>query len=172
MYSLVHTTILILMVEKPMGHWIPYLRTVFAQPTDADRARLERQAGAALPDDYWHMVRQHQGQVLDTELYVEGQRGGINFGVLLLALPPPSLDMQTATYCVEYCFESMEDRFPKGLFPFADDTGGNYWAFDFRANAAEPAVVFIDHEMLGDEGATPAADSFASFMKKAGAPGF
>lgn len=154
-----------------MSDWEPYLRTAIPLPTGEDRARLEQLAGAALPEAYWRMVGLHQGEVLDAELELDGE-GAINFGVLLLALSPQALDQQSSTYCVEYCFESMEDRYPVGLFPFADDTGGNYWAFDFRTNIADPAIVFIDHEKLGDEGVTPASGSFAAFMAWAGAPGF
>lgn len=155
-----------------MSDWKPYLRNPFPQPFDDDRARLERLAGAALPDAYWRTVVLHQGEVLDTEFELQGQRGTINFGVLLLALSPQSVEQERSSYCVEYCFESMRDRYPEGLFPFADDTGGNYWAFDFRTNATNPAIVFIDHEMLGDEGVTPASDSFTAFMAWAAAPGF
>jgi hypothetical protein len=155
-----------------MSEWKPYLKAAFPQPTEADRTRLERLAGAALPDAYWDMVCRHQGGVLDTGLELDGQFGEINFGVLLLALSPRSVESLTSTYCIEYCCESMEDRYPVGLFPFADDTGGNYWAFDFRTTPTDPAIVFIDHEMLGDEGVTPASGSFAAFMKGAGAPGF
>ncbi|OCJ12372.1 hypothetical protein A6U86_04940 [Rhizobium sp. AC27/96] len=154
-----------------MSDWQPYLRTAFPQPTDEDRTRLEYLAGAALPDAYWRMVGSHQGEVLDTELELEGE-GAINFGVLLLALSPLAVERQSASYCVEYCFEGMQDRYPAGLFPFADDTGGNYWAFDFRTNSTDPAIVFIDHEMVGDAGVTAASESFAAFMASAGAPGF
>jgi hypothetical protein len=154
-----------------MSEWTPYLRTKFPQPTDADRARLERLAGAALPDAYWRMVGLHQGEVLDTELELDGE-GAINFGVLLLAVSPQVVEKRNSSYCIEDCLDSMEDRYAAGLLPFADDTGGNYWAFDFRTHATDPAVVFIDHELSGDDGVTPAADSFAAFMTMAAAPGF
>ncbi|GLS42633.1 SMI1/KNR4 family protein [Methylobacterium brachythecii] len=153
-----------------MSEWKRYLQTAFARPTETDRTRLEVLAGARLPDRYWQVVCEHQGQVLDTDGLVLPDEGEINFGVLLLALAPKSLSKSDASYTVEDCYRSMEDRYPAGLFPFADDTGGNYWAFDFRADPANPAVVFVDHEESGADGVTLAADSFAAFMALAGQP--
>ena len=151
-----------------MGLWEPYLRTAFPPPTEADRTRLEALAGAGLPEQYWRLVTEHQGEVLeDAGLALPGE-GEINFGVLLLALHPEGVGKAHASYCVETCFRHMEDRYPAGLFPFADDTGDNYWAFDFRADAANPAIVFIDHEKMDEDGVTRIADSFDAFMTLAG----
>jgi hypothetical protein len=152
-----------------MSTWEPYLRATLPRPTDADRARLESLAGALLPDQYWQVVCEHQGEVLEgEELELPGE-GGINFGVLLLASSPQAVGKESSSYCVEDCFESMQDRYPAGMLPFADDTGGNFWAFDFRRRTANPAIVFVDHEKLDEEGVTHAADSFEAFMKLAGA---
>jgi hypothetical protein len=151
-----------------MSEWVRYLGTTFPRPSEVDRARLEALAGGRLPNRYWQIVCEHQGQVLDTEGLVLPDEGEINFGVLLLALSPESLSRSDASYTVEDCYRHMEDRYPAGLFPFADDTGGNYWGFDFRSDPANPAVVFIDHEVSGEDGVTRAADSFAVFMALAG----
>ena len=151
-----------------MSTWKPYLRATLPHPTDADRSRLEVLAGAALPDQYWRLVCEHQGEALDDAgLQLPGE-GEINFGVLLLASSPEAVGNANSSYCVEHCFESMQDRYPDGLFPFAEDTGGNLWAFDFREDAANPAVVFVDHEKMDEGGITWAADSFAAFMALAG----
>lgn len=137
-----------------MNIWEPYLRVLLPRPTDADRARLEQLAGAPLPDAYWRLVSEHQGEVLGDEDDEPPGEGGVHFGVLLLALSPETAGRANSTYCVEACFQYVQDRYPVGLCPFADDTGGNYWAFDFRADAANPAVVFIDHEVEGENGLT------------------
>ncbi len=152
-----------------MNPWEPYLKVALPRPTDADRARLERLAGASLPDLYWSLVSEHQGEVLDEEL-VELPEGGFPLGVLLLASPPDKLSKSHASYCVETCLLLMRPSYPAGLFPFADDTGGNYWAFDFRTNPGSPAVVFIDHEIEGEDGVTRKADSLGAFMALVGAP--
>lgn len=151
-----------------MSEWKRYLQTAFARPAETDRTRLEVLARARLPDLYWKIVREHQGQALDADGLVLPDEGEINFGVLLLVLPPDSLSKSDASYTVEECFRHMEDRYPAGLFPFADDTGGNYWALDFRSDPANPAVVFVDHEETGEDGVSYAAGSFDAFMALAG----
>lgn len=60
----------------------------------------------------------------------------------------------------------MRDAHPAGLLPFADDSGGNYWALDFRRNRDLPAVVFIDHEIEGEDGVIRVASDFASFWAR------
>lgn len=150
-----------------MSHWKPYLRTAFPPPTQADRARLERLAAARLPDRYWRLVCEHQGEVLDGYVALADE-GELNFGVLLLACPPEGAGRH-ASYCIEDCFRSMEDRYPVALLPFADDTGGNYWAFDFRTAPANPPVVFVDHEGLDEDGITLTAENFEAFLAMAGA---
>lgn len=62
----------------------------------------------------------------------------------------------------------MMPRYPVGLLPFADDTGGNVWAFDYRDDPASPSIVFIDHEMDGEAGITAVAPDFASLLARIG----
>ncbi|WP_294327905.1 SMI1/KNR4 family protein [uncultured Sphingomonas sp.] len=134
-------------------------------PDDADRARIEGAVGARLPDDYRELVVAHQGQVLVADPVAVPEQGKVDFGVLLLALSP-AIAGDDASYCIERCQENMRDYYPAGLLPFADDTGGNYWAFDFRQSQDRPAVVFIDHEIEGEEGVTPVAPDFAGFRAR------
>ena len=54
-------------------------------------------------------------------------------------------------------------HYPAGLLPVADNTDGNLWIFDYRAEPPSPSVVFIDHELDDEEGVTPVAPDFASF---------
>lgn len=142
--------------------WEDYIGQGLPAPTEIDRARLERAGGGALPDSYWALVQAHQGQIRrGHEIEVSGQ-GAVNFGVLLLAIPPARAGDEQS-YSIETCLHNMADYYPTGLLPFADDTGGNYWAFDLRRRSA-PCIVFIDHELEGEEGLTPIADSFEAFM--------
>ncbi len=152
-----------------MSVWTLYLRLAPSRPTDGDRARLEGLAGASLPDAYWAVACEHQGQVLaGGRIEVPGQ-GLCGFGVLLLVLPRAQVD-RYGSYLVEACLGGMQPYYPAGLFPFADDTGGNFWALDLRADPASPTVVFIDHETAGEAGLTRAGDSFDAFMTEMGAP--
>ena len=89
----------------------------------------------------------------------------VAFGILLLVLNAERFQGKEAS-----CYNAITGYYPKRIVPFADDTGGNYWTFDFRANAAEPSMVFINHEVAGEEGVTRAADNFAAFMAAMGTP--
>ena len=61
----------------------------------------------------------------DAGLELAGE-GEINFGVLVLALSPEAVGKEWSSYCVEDCHWQMQDNYPAGLLPFADDIGGNY----------------------------------------------
>ncbi len=91
------------------------------------------------------------------------------FGVLLLALPSGAAGAH-ASYCVETCLLGLRSDHPVGLFPFADTTGGDLWALNFRPDPRSPSVVLIDHEVDAEEGLVCAATRFGAFMALAGAP--
>jgi|GEM_PF-7063737 SMI1 / KNR4 family. len=41
---------------------------------------------------------------------------------------------------------------PEGIYPFVKDPGGNYMAFDYSVSPDAPAVVFLDLEILDEQG--------------------
>lgn len=147
--------------------WEPYIRAALPVPTEEDRARLEALANASLPPGYWDLAVAHQGEALDQDLV---QDPAFEAFVLLLVLPPERLDERHASYSVAFAMEHAMPRYPVGLLPFADDTGGNLWAFDYRADSAAPAIVFIDHELEGAEGVVAVAPDFASLLVRIGLP--
>lgn len=153
-----------------MHKWQNYLSKTFDQPTELDRARIERRIGYRLPESYWQLVVREQGrspQEASIDLPVEGE---VMFGILLLVLAGDRLQVE-ASYSVERSLDNMQDFYPNGIVPFADDTGGNYWAFDFRRNPATPSIVFVDHEIDGEDGLTRAAGSFDDFIARMGIAG-
>lgn len=145
--------------------WQDYIGEDLPAPGDIDRARIEKVIGGRLPDAYWELLRVHQGQVLDAGAIPVPGAGDVIFGVLLLGLSPMMVG-EDDSYSMESCWNAMRDHYPAGLLPFADDTGGNYWAFDFRLTRDPPAIVFIDHEIEGDDGVIAVAPDFASFWAK------
>ena len=147
--------------------WEPYLRAKLPVPTAEDRARLETFAGGPLPPGYWELATAHQGEALDQDLV---QDPAFEALVLLLVLPAERLEKVHASYSIAFTMEHTMPRYPAGLLPFADDTGGNLWAFDYRVDRSAPAVVFIDHELEGDEGVTAVAPDFASLLVRIGLP--
>lgn len=138
--------------------WEDYVNDGIPVPIDADRARIEAAAHGRVPDAYWSLVTRHGGRTLESE---EGET--MMYGVLLLAVAPDEAGGH-ASYCVEHCLRIARLHWPDGLLPFGDDTGGNYWAFDFRHDASAPAIVFVDHEVGGNEGVTRVAPDFATFV--------
>ena len=148
--------------------WEPYLRTALPAPKEKDRARLEALAGGPLPPGYWELATAHQGDALDQDLVEDAAFESL---VLLLVLPPERLGKSEISYSIAFAMEHTMPRYPVGLFPFADDTGGNLWAFDYRANPANPAIVFIDHELEGEEGVTTVAPDFATLLARVGVSG-
>ena len=138
--------------------WESYTAQGVPPPDDRDRARIEAVIGGRLPDTYWALVVAHQGNIPE-----EGEGDPPPIGVLLLANAPDSVEKDGRGYCVEWCWERMRDHYPAGLLPFSDDTGGNVWAFDFRRDPECPAVVFVDHEIAGEDGITPVAPDIAAY---------
>lgn len=145
--------------------WEPYLRAELPAPTEEDRARLEAFADGSLPPGYWELATAHQGEALDKNLV---QDPAFEAFVLLLVSLPEQLEKADASYSIASAVEEMMSRYPAGLLPFADDTGGNLWAFDYRINPAVPSIVFIDHELEGHEGVISMAPDFASLLARIG----
>jgi len=144
--------------------WETYVHDIHRRPTDLDRSRIEGFIQGKFPETYWKLVCEHQGNTLEATLEIHNQ-GEVDFGVLLVVNSLDDGD-ENHSYCVESCLKNMCGYYPDGILPFADDTGGNYWAFDFRENPDMPTIVFIDHETPGEEGIIHVSDSFDSFMAK------
>lgn len=53
--------------------------------------------------------------------------------ILLLVVRAERLTKDQASYSIDSAVTHVMPRYPTGLLPFADDTGGNRWAFDYRA---------------------------------------
>ena len=145
--------------------WEPYLRAKLPAATQDDLSRLEALAGGPLPPGYWELAMAHQGEALDEDLV---QDPAFQAFILLLVLPPERVAKTEVSYSIGFTIEHVMPRYPSGLLPFADDTGGNLWAFDYRANPDAPSVLFIDHELEGEEALSPVAPDFASLLSRIG----
>lgn len=145
--------------------WEPYLRAALPNPTEEDRTRLEALAGGPLPDRYWEIAIAHQGEALDENLV---QDPAFEAFVLLLVSSSERLEKADASYSIATTASQIMPRYPSGLLPFADDTGGNLWAFDYRTNPANPSIVFIDHELEGEAAVTAVAADFGALLKRIG----
>src|SRR5262249_53716607 len=63
---------------------------------------------------------------------------------------------------------AVDEQLPDGLFPIAEDGGGDFLCLDFRGGSAAPTVVYWAHEVGGDEGVVPVAGSFAELLSLLG----
>lgn len=145
--------------------WEPYLRAALPTATEEDRARLEALVGGPLPPGYWELATSHQGKALEEDLVQDPAFAAF---VLLLVLPPERCGKAEVSYSIAFVMEHTMSRYPAGLLPFADDTGGNLWAFDYRADPSAPSIVFVDHELEGKEGVTAVAPDFPSLLNRIG----
>jgi len=142
--------------------WESYLQNIYYAPTDMDRIRLENYIQGKLPDSYWRLACKHQGRILRAFMEIP-RHEKVVFGILLLANSVDS-EKENYSYCIEYCLNNMQGYYPDGILPFSDDTGGNYFSFDFRGNSDAPSVVFIDHEFQGEGALIHVANNFELFM--------
>jgi hypothetical protein len=51
-----------------------------------------------------------------------------------------------------YASLTSQKLLPPKTYPFANDPGGNYFAFDYHQSATAPAIVFLDHESQDADG--------------------
>jgi hypothetical protein len=70
-------------------------------------------------------------------------------------------------YYIVRTWGAIFDYLPARVFPFAEDSGGSYFAFDYRDTPAEPTILFLDHECLTDDGyftQVPLTTTFTEFV--------
>jgi hypothetical protein len=102
-----------------------------------------------------------QSEDLDEDVMADPQFTSL---ILLLVVPPEAVGPREASYCVETALQSIREDSLSGLLPFADDTGGNLWALDARTHPEDPAIILIDHELMGGDAVFPVAPNFDAFM--------
>ena len=114
--------------------------------------------GVALPNDYIETARQfHGGSPSERCLDFDGQEQV--FGALL----PLASDEEMTITDVR---NAVQDRLPKGVYPFADDPADNLYCFDYRQSTA-PQIVFWYHEIAESDhknSIVPVAASFSAFL--------
>lgn len=147
--------------------WSRYLRYTFPVPTLEDRARLEQYIGHKLPEHYWELILEHQGEIPNPAFVILNTGATERCGVFLHVFDPMSLTdpsaLRVRNYAVFRRYASMRGDYPEDVVPFSDDTAGNYMAFDFRSGG-EPSIVFVDHNVQGEAGLTPIAPNFEAFL--------
>ena len=122
--------------------WERYLE-VSPQAAEADIARVEQALGVRFPDDFRAALRAHQGQVPAANILHAPPVHDATFGPLLHVAS--DADGYEADYAIEAAAETWRIYSPK-LVPIADSGGGNAFAYDYAVDAAQPPIVFVNHE--------------------------
>jgi len=113
-----------------------------AGPIESDVVRsVERQWGIQFPQEYVECVQEFHGGRPSLECFDFPRRKEAVLNHLLGFVDGADLT-------ITQVYDSVKDRLPDGVFPFADDPFGNLICFDYRnATTSSPSVVFWDHEV-------------------------
>jgi hypothetical protein len=114
---------------------------------------LEKESGLALPESYKTMAEKHNGGRPNKRIFGSGDG----------ALPLRSflrVDETEDASSAAFAHERVK-KINNKLFPFADDSFGNYFCLFPSNDSSEPVVVFLDMEL---EKMTELSESFSSFM--------
>jgi hypothetical protein len=118
--------------------------------------------GVKFPDDYRECLRiNHGGHPEPRDFIIRGGTAywGSCFAVLL------SLDWRRPENVWSVLSSlAVDGQLPLGLFPIAEDGGGDFICLDFRDDLAAPSVVYWSHEVSGDEGVVRVAGSFTELL--------
>jgi hypothetical protein len=149
--------------------WSEYLNYKFPVPTADDRRRVEQHIGYKLPDRYWEIAKEHQGEIPIPDSIVLKTGVMESCGVFLHVFDPDRLTDPAAAVAASYALVSslrgMKRYYPRGIVPFSDDTGGNKMAFDFRT-PGESSIVFVNHNVGGEDALTFVAPNFTAFLER------
>jgi|SRR5690606_852247 len=134
---------------------------LFGEPIDRSVIRnTEKAFGVTFPDDYVECVLKNNGGSPMPNVYdFEGRKGAV-FGRLLNHDP-------NGPNNILRMYDAIQDRLPEGIYPFAEDTFGNFICFDYRQDKENPSIVFWDHEKTSCKTAIfPVCRSFTELLNK------
>jgi hypothetical protein len=127
-----------------------YIKT----PLDGDNliAELAEKIGITLPNTYTELAEKHNGGRPDKKIF-SSSSGRLEFRRLL------RIDSNGG----ENIMDIFTDLLPctDTLFPFGDDSFGNYFCFAQKEGLSYPVVVFFDHE---NGNWTEISESFEQFL--------
>jgi hypothetical protein len=145
--------------------WKKYVNYDFQKPSIIDRNYIERLIGQKYPNEYWNLVEKYQGYIPDPDYFILKKTGREEtFGVLLHVFEQSQLKKHiSGIYSAIVRYGIFRGRYASEIIPFSDDTGGNQLAFDFR-NKPNPSIVFVDHNLSGDDGLAFVANNFSELL--------
>ena len=114
--------------------------------------KLEEKLGVKFPKSYVDCVTSNNGG--------RPPRNKVNDSLMMRSLV--RID-ESAEINVLNTLDTLKDSLLPKIIPFADDSFGNYFCFDF-SKSGEPLIVFWDHEEKRENALSPVADSFEKFI--------
>ncbi len=76
------------------------------------------------------------------------------------------MDEEHRAYSITDTYETLKGHVPRGVYPFAITSNGDYFCFDYRRSKPLPWVVFWFTEASGEGEFTPVAESFSELLTK------
>lgn len=146
--------------------WENYIWERETQPiiTMEEIETLEKEWEVVLPEDYKSILLENQGKGPKQDSVSVGD-GITNFCCLLTL----STKVSRESYSLRKMNKIIKDHLTSRVFPFARDSGGNFFCFDYR-HSDIPSVVFLypDEGEENDEDSyfIKVADSFQDFLSK------
>lgn len=118
--------------------------------------------GVTFPADYRECVRvNHGGRPKPNHFVVPGQT--VAWGSCVASLL--TLDWRRSeNVWASLAILAVDKQLPDGLFPFAEDGGGDFLCLDFRGGSDCPRVVYWSHDIGGDDSVVSVANSFSELL--------
>ncbi|MFC7556866.1 hypothetical protein ACFQU7_38635 [Pseudoroseomonas wenyumeiae] len=140
--------------------WQPDLRAVLPETTAAHRQRLETRLGSPLSDRSWSRAVAHQGEGLGEDAMADPQFASL---ILLLVLPPEEVGPDKVALASRPAGRTSAST-PRPACCPSSTTPAATSGPSTGARHRDPAIVFIDPELGGDDVIFPAAPSFDACM--------
>lgn len=130
-------------------------------------ADLEKEWGVTFPPPFVEVVLACHGGVPEPgDIQIAGKR--TTTVQCLIPIVAPVHDDDHDSIHMRRNYEWVQDRLPDGVFPFAQEPGGDLFCFDYCDVETEPTIAYWDHDIASPEnpegGITFVASSFSAML--------
>ncbi len=121
---------------------------------------FEKKTGIKFPIEYLEIITKHQGKTPEPSIFKIGDK----FTTVFNTLYHFSSDEDNDFCNLEKRYESLKENYSDKIIPFGDTPSDDSICFDYRESANNPKIIYIIHELSGDESVKFVADSFTEFL--------
>ncbi|MBS2970793.1 SMI1/KNR4 family protein [Metabacillus sp. KIGAM252] len=119
---------------------------------------VEQYFGIEFPKDYKECVKKYNGGYPEPDVFKVGEDREEIFLCLLSYTSEESNIVKV--------YDLGAGSFPSGIFPFARDPFGNKICFDYRESKDSPEIIFLDHELEGEEAIYYVCETFTGLLDR------